>query len=653
MPVDRIGVNRMGVDRISLVLTYAIAGLGIGASLIHLSAACTLLLVAFVAAGIWGDLRGRPLLTSWTLTSLVVVGFLAALALPSSNGPIGRVLAAAIVLLGGKLMAPKAARDHFQVMLLSLLLLVGSAILTADISFALLFMLYLILCTVELVWIPFGTALRGRTVSRGFARRVLLVATGLVVGSIPLVLLFFVGLPRATAPLWRAAPSIEGQVSGFSDHVSLGDIGRIAESNAVALRVEFPEHEGPLPTVPYWRGMVLEATDGVTWQERPYAQDELYSTPVLASGLGETIMQLVYLEPNGERALFGLDRIGLVEGDQVESAVVRDGAAYVTKPVTQRIRYTVLSDPAPLAPTVLDADIRAAGLAVPAGLPPAVADTAAEVVGAERDPYRKTQLLLRHFQAGGYTYSLSPPGGSGHPLDVFLTTKVGYCEHFASAMALMLRTVGVPARMVVGYLGGAYNPNGDYYLVSQRSAHAWVEAYVGGGWLRLDPTPADQGPASTNAQGRVGSATLLMDALRHKWDTMVLGYDLGTQLRMFTSLSGSLGSALRWRPGAVDIAVITVLAATLSVAGVMLRRSGPADPVLALYAGLHRRLRRRGLTRDPAEGPRDFALRASTELPASADTIGRVTDGYVRLRYGGRRLPPDEVKRLREALRRV
>ena len=643
----------MGVDRISLALTYAIAGLGIGASLMHLSAACTFLLVAFVAVGIWGDLRGRPLLTSWTLTSLVVVGFLAALALPSSNGPIGRVLAATIVLLGGKLMAPKAARDHFQVMLLSLLLLVGSAILTADISFALLFMLYLILCTVELVWIPFGTALRGRTVSRGFARRVLLVATGLVVGSIPLVLLFFVALPRATAPLWRAAPSIAGQVTGFSDHVSLGDIGRIAESNAVAFRVEFPERQGPLPTAPYWRGMVLEATDGVTWQERSYARDAPYSMQPLSFGFSATVVQSVYLEPNGERALFGLDRIGLVEGEQVESAVVRDGAAVTTRPVTQRIRYTVLSDPTPLAPAALDADIRAADLAVPAGLPPAVAATAAAVVGAERDPFRKTQLLLQHFQAGGYTYSLSPPGGSGHPLDVFLTTKIGYCEYFASAMTLMLRSVGVPARMVVGYLGGDYNPNGDYYLVKQRSAHAWVEAYVGGGWLRLDPTPADQGPASATAHGRVGSAMLLMDALRHKWDTVVLGYDLRKQLGVFRSLSGGLGRALRWRPGPVDIAVIAVLAVALVGAGVLLRRSGPTDPVLSLYAGLHRRLRRRGLTRDPAEGPRDFALRASTELPGSADTIGRVTDGYVRLRYGGRRLHPDEVKRLRDALRRV
>jgi hypothetical protein len=99
--------------------------------------------------------------------------------------------------------------------------------------------------------------------------------------------------------------------------------------------------------------------------------------------------------------------------------------------------------------------------------------------------------------------------------------------------------------------------------------------------------------------------------------------------------------------------VIAVLVAALTTAGVLLTRGGPADPVLALYSGLHRRLRRRGLIRNPAEGPRDFALRASAELPASADTIGRVTDGYVRLRYGGRRLPPDEVKRLREALRRV
>lgn len=375
--------------------------------------------------------------------------------------------------------------------------------------------------------------------------------------------------------------------------------------------------------------------------------------PMAVPQLRETVAQLVYLEPNGERALFGLDRIGLVDGDQVGSAALRDSAASVTQPITQRIRYTVLSDPAPFAPAALDPGNRAADLAVPTGLPHAVADTAAAVVGAEPDPYRKAQLLLRHFQTGGYTYSLSPPQGSGHPLDVFLTTKIGYCEHFASAMALMLRTVGVPARMVVGYLGGDYNPNGDYYLVSQRSAHAWVEAYVGGGWLRLDPTPVDQGPGSPTAQGRVGSAMLLMDALRHRWDTMVLGYDLHKQVGLFRSISGSLGNAFHWRPGAVDIAVLAALASALAVAGILLRRGGLTDPVISLYSALHRHLRRRGLIRGPAEGPRDFALRASAALPGSADTIGKVTDGYVRMRYGGRRMPPDEVTRLREALRRV
>jgi transglutaminase-like putative cysteine protease len=232
--------------------------------------------------------------------------------------------------------------------------------------------------------------------------------------------------------------------------------------------------------------MVFEATDGVTWQERTYAPGEPYSTSLATSVSGPSVVQLVYLEPNGERALFGLDRVGLVDGDHIGSAVVRDGAAYAAHPVTQRIRYTVLSDPSPFAPTILDPSGRTADLALPAGLPPAVAATAAQMVGTETDPYQKAQLLLQHFQTGGYTYSLSPPQGSGHPLDVFLSTKIGYCEHFASAMALMLRAVGVPARMVVGYLGGDYNRNGDYYLVRQRSAHAWV-GIRRRGWLRLIP----------------------------------------------------------------------------------------------------------------------------------------------------------------------
>lgn len=644
----------MRVDRLSLLLTYAIAGLGIGASVLHLSAPFAALLAVFVAVGVYGDLRGRHPLSSWTVTLLVVVGFLVALALPSPNGPIGRMLAAAIVLMGGKLLAPKAARDQSQVMLLSLLLLVGSAILVGDLSFAPLFLLYLVLCTADLVWIPFGTALSGRTVSRGFVKRVLLVGAGLIVGSMPLVLLFFVALPRAAAPLWRTAPAISTQVSGFSDRVSLGDVSRIAESNAVAFRVEFPEHDGPMQPAPYWRGLTLEATDGVTWEQRPRAADEPGSMIEPGSGPGSTLTQVVYLEANGEQTLFGLDRIILVDGDQVRSAVMDDGAASVAQPITQRIRYTVLSDPAPLAWATLDVRTRAADLELPPGLPPAVAATAAEVVGAARDPDEKARLLLEHFHNGGYTYSLSPPSGAGHPLQVFLTTKIGYCEHFASAMALMLRSVGVPARLVVGYLGGDYNPNGDYYLVRQRSAHAWVEAYIEGqGWLRLDPTPTDQGPGSPTAPGRAGSATLLLDSFRHRWDSMVLGYDLRAQAGLLRSVSDGLGNALRWRPGAADLAVLAVLILAIVVATVLLKRGEPGDPVIALYAGLQRRLDRRGVTRGPAEGPCDFARRASSALPDRADTIDRVTEGYVRARYRGRRLPPDEVKRLRQAVRGI
>ncbi len=642
----------MRADRVSLLLTYAIAGLGVGAALLHMSPPFGLLLVVFAVVGVVWDLRDHHPLGSWVLTTLIVVGFLVAIALPSPNGPVGRLLAASIILLGGKLLAPKTARDQLQVMLLSLLLLVGSAILTANLSFALLFLLYLVLCTIALMWIPFGTDLGRAPVSRAFVRRVSLVGVGLVIGSLPLLVLFFFGLPRSTAPLIRGMTPVSSQVTGFSDKVDLGDVGQIARSSAVAFRVELPERSGPLKETPYWRGGVLEDTDGMAWRvsSRP-----LMSVPWEATGPVDLIAQRIYLEPQGTPTLFGLDRVVAVDGPAVRGALTGEGLALLTSPITRRIRYDALSDPAPVWPVTLDPGTRQANLDVPVGLPAVVAERASEVVGSERDPRRQADLLLAHFHGGGYTYSLDPPQGSGHPLDLFLSrTKTGYCEYFASAMALMLRSLGVPSRVVVGYVGGDYNPTGGYYLVRQSSAHAWVEAYIEGrGWIRYDPTPPSNSPAAPGAPGHAGRLALLLDAARHQWDTVVMGYDLDRQMNLVRSLSSGLGRGLGWKPSPADLAVLALLIGALVVAVVTWRRRGSTDPAVALYETLQRRLRRQGLVREPTEGPRDFAARAASILPERADAIRQVTDGYVRARYGGHRLPPQEARRLQHVARKV
>ncbi|MHB8868034.1 MAG: DUF4129 domain-containing transglutaminase family protein [Thermoleophilia bacterium] len=317
----------------------------------------------------------------------------------------------------------------------------------------------------------------------------------------------------------------------------------------------------------------------------------------------------------------------------------------------------MVSDPSPYLAVEPDPLTLAANLALPSGLPPAVAETARLVAGAERDPYEKALLLVEYFHTG-FTYSLETPRGDGHPLDVFLTqTKTGYCEYFASALALMLRSQGVPARLVAGYLGGDYNSTGSYYLVRQLSAHTWVEAYIPGrGWLRLDPTPPDQGPAAPGTVESPSSAFLAMDWVRLKWDSLVLGYDLERQTAFFNTLAALVVSPFSRRPGLdgiADVLALGLLVVAVAAIIVLWRRGGGENEETALYGRMLRRLRRRGLRRDPAEGPLDFATRASRAVPDRSDSIQRLTTCYLDARYGSRRATHEELRSLGRMIRRL
>jgi len=647
----------MRADRISLALVYSLAAIGVAPAVLNVSPVYAVLLLAFVVVGLYWDLSDRFPLSSWMLNLLVIVGLLGTLALPNQNGLVGRLLAGSILLLGGKLVAPKAARDMLQVMLLSLLLLIGSAILSASVAFLPLFIIYLLLCTITLLWIPFGTVMEHRTVSGPFAKRVGSIAVLLVVGCIPLLLLFFVALPRTPAPLWRGVGPTGAQVTGFSDRVSLGDVAHIARDSSVAFRAELPGRQGPLPQAPYWRGLVLEATDGYTWTARPRAPQETVGRPLPAVGASPLVAQRVYLEPHGQTALFGLDRITSMNTLLPGSTELYEGVLRGARPVRRRIAYDVVSDPSPYLAVEPDPLTLAANLALPSGLPPAVAETARLVAGGERDPYEKALLLVEYFHSG-FTYSLETPLGDGHPLDVFLTqTKTGYCEYFASALALMLRSQGVPARLVAGYLGGDYNSTGSYYLVRQLSAHTWVEAYIPGrGWLRLDPTPPDQGPAAPGTVESPSSAFLAMDWVRLKWDSLVLGYDLERQISFFNTLAAMVVSPFSRRPGLdgiADVFALGLLVVAVAAIIVLWRRGGGENEEAALYGRMLRRLRRRGLRRDPAEGPLDFATRASRALPERSDSIRRLTICYMDARYGSRRATREELRSLGRMIRRL
>ncbi|NLE73569.1 MAG: DUF3488 domain-containing transglutaminase family protein [Actinobacteria bacterium] len=653
----------MKSERVSLILTYALAVLGIGATILHVSLFAAALLVIFATMGLWSDLRKQYPLSGWLLNLLSVAGVLSALALPGAHGVLGRLLSASVVLMGAKLAAPKAPRDRLQIMLLSLLLLVGAAIVSASMSFALLFGLYLILATVNLLWMPFSRSLQGKLVPRYMLRRLSILAAGLLLAAVPFMALFYFGLPRAPASLVPGQLK-STQLSGFTDSISPGTTADIATTNAPALRVVLSEGQGPLDHTPYWRALVFQDTDGTTW----HADTQLQSpaTPLHSDNdpllmQGPLITQTVFLEPLVSPALVALDHPTHLITSTEQADLTRHATLQARRVPLQRVRYQVVSEDSSFLQVALAEEERIRSLALPHRLPPSLLSLALSLTQSTPDPLTKAQTLESHFHSEEYKYSLNlaepAPGETTDPLERFLTTKTGYCEHFASAMALMLRAVGVPSRLVGGYAGGEYNSTGHYYLVRQRSAHAWVEAYIADrGWVRFDPTPPDQGPVAETSSHAVTGFTAFLDTLRLRWYTFVIGYDLHQQLSLFRSIGSWVGIHLAWRP---TKAFATWAAAALGVIALGLgafgwlrirRRYLPAE---SLYRSLERRLARAGLCRRPSEGYLHFAQRAGSHLVAERTAIYTVVHAYVAYRYGNRTFDAAELRDLRQMVRSV
>jgi len=618
----------MNTRVLSLAFAYALCVLAtIAAALAPLPRTGWILLAAAGAAGALWDLRGLVRVPGAVLTVVGLAGFFVSL-LPLHRETLAeQSLTALTFLLALKIFAAKKRRDHLQILAVSLLVIAGAASLQPDLAFGVLLACSLVCGVFALLWLPFSE--EATAVDPGLLRRLSLIGLGLAAASAPITLLLFVLLPRSVNPFWAGLGGRSQGVSGISDHLQLGDVGRVALSREVAFRAEI-EGGGPLPQTPYWRGAVLEVTDGRRWdisgRSRP--------ATTITSAVGKRITYFV--EPHGNRQLFLLETpSGAAIGARTQSI----DAARVLQlplPLARRIRYLGISVPTDRFTERLLPEDRALNLRLPATLPDSIRALAGDIAGSDPDPTGVAARLLAHFSRG-YTYSLQVPSATGDPLESFLLGhRTGYCEYFASALAVLLRTQGIPARVVSGYLGGDYVPAGAYYLVTQASAHAWVEAYIDGAWVRFDPTPASGELGSTYAARQGGRPQLWLDTLRMRWNSWVVQYDAESQLALAQSGAARMRGARRDLRGAVRNAAVALvlLALTLGTIGVV-RRSAP-DPLSKRIARFEKFAARCGAAREPYEGPLDHAERFGRLVRAAGPAVRHFGAMAAACRFGGR-----------------
>lgn len=667
-------------------------------------------------------LGGRPPEISSRLATALVLGYFLFfpfdlwlisrnLAAGSGNPALyGGVLASIHLLLFAtvvRLFSARTRRDYIFLAMLAFAAMLASAILTVDTTFLATLAVFVMLAVSTFagleIWRSSEGAVTAPMEANSAAARRLhssLWITSVCVAAGTLILgaaIFFL-IPRFTAGYLSALNLQPTLLTGFTENVRLGQIGEIKKSTSVVMRIRI---EGdPLRAADtYWRGVALLRFDGRRWSTPPQEStvvesdsSEVYRFPPPALPPEEVrpLRYSVLMEPLATNALFLAawpievrGRFGDANDQPLLVAhhgyLVMDGTGSVFAPAQNslRMQYSALSETVRIPPARLrlagtdyPEAIRDAYLQLPA-LDPRIPQLALQAVEKEKNPYDKAAAIEQYLRKNyGYTLDLTGPEPAS-PLPYFLfERRAGHCEYFASAMVIMLRTLGIPARYITGFLPGQYNDVGGDYIVRASDAHSWVEAYFPKyGWVAFDPTPAGAPPS----HGFLERISFYVDWLQYAWSEWVINYDVGHQItlarnlqqstRDWTAQARSIYSLYRMRLAqrmnrwerrledsrhALPLLLIALVLILMALRGpAMVRwwmaarrlhalRQGKAIPsvVAGEYREMLEMLERRGWIKPPGKTAREFAT--SIGAPELALPVARLTEMYEVARFGNR-----------------
>ncbi len=510
-----------------------------------------------------------------------------------------------IALMVNKLFNLHQRRDFLHLYAISLMTILASAALTNKVWFASIFLAYLLAAVWTLLLYHLtketeesashsvkrsGSIERFRATSR-ITARFFWTTNGMAVGAFGLTLVIFFALPRIGAGFFQKSRGEGLRMSGFSERVDLGAIGSIKLDPSVVMRVELPDFTSDHAERLYLRGMAYDHYSGNSWSNSFTHRRLLAELPVgtfrVRGGLtggsvqqrSPILRQAILLEPLDTPVLFGAPSVETITGELLGVQIDTMGALYLSYPSGSRVPYEVASRINRLMPE------ERAALSIPypdtirkryLQLPPLSAqimELTHQIIRNAKTPHDRITRIKEHLLQN-YRYSLDV--GSPvlvRPLDEFLfQRKTGYCEHYATAMVIMLRIAGIPARLVTGFLATEWNDFGNYFTVRQQDAHAWVEVFFPlSGWITVDPTPTAGGVPSDLWWVSFGR---MMDSVRLRWDRFFVQYSGSDQMAVVQGIRES-GDTLRSKfseslitllaPVSVGLAVLTSMSTTLNL----------------------------------------------------------------------------------------
>jgi transglutaminase-like putative cysteine protease len=444
-----------------------------------------------------------------------------------------------------KLFQEKSDKDYLYLILLSFLQILAASSLTIDMSFVATLFLFLVGLVSTLMSFDMYRSERkasaqtvdvaGPLGGMSLWATIWIILTGMG--------LFFV-IPRVGTGYFSRVDTNPMMLSGFTESVQLGDIGQVKLSSAVVMHAR--QISGTPFSVLKWRGISLDVFDGHNWYKTDRRRVPVQRSPDGAFRIrpvDSTSTPLLYdilLEPLATSTVFGPHQIRSISGLQQGLEVDADESVYTRFQTLRRVQYEVQSEIPKRTGVVgvskqdenIPPEINSKYLQLPNDLDPRVRQLALDITGRGTSLIDKASLVEGYLKRN-YRYTLTLTWTPGpQPISTFLfDAKTGHCEYFASSMAILLRSVGIPTRLVNGFLMGEYNPVGGDYIIRQSDAHSWVEVYIPErGWLEFDPTPPDPNYRELNLAMQVSQ---YIDAMQLYWNSYILIYDSGAQVQLF------------------------------------------------------------------------------------------------------------------------
>ncbi|WP_062270060.1 transglutaminase TgpA family protein [Endozoicomonas arenosclerae] len=563
------------------------------------------------------------------------------------------VLAAGYAL---KLLEMKSRRDALVVVYIGYFL-VATAVLFSQ---TLLQTLYLVFCLVVLIAAQQAMFRRSASIP---VKSSIQFAGSLALQAAPLTILLFILVPRI-GPLWSVPLPDNSARTGLTDAMTPGDIARLSRSDELVFRARFKE-DVPPPRQRYWRAVVLDQFDGETWRQT----DKSFSVPGGQSGNWisrepenkgwwlnrQTEYQYeVMMEPTGKPWLYTLGPVGSVVEN---SFFYRSMRLAADQPVETRYLYS-LDGTRPLSRSITMPDwLKELNVQLPESGNERSGQLAKELFSqSSHDPVKMAGRVLSLFRNDEFYYTLSPPLYSqSSSIDQFLFEgQRGFCAHYAGAFTYMMRSVGIPARVIGGYQGGEYKEDENLIQVRQFDAHAWVEIWVAGqGWLRFDPTAAvSPQRIESGLEAAVGgsevflpdnplslyryrqlsvlnSLRLAFEKAEYQWQRSVVNYKQDEQEAFLRELLGN--KDFYWRQGVALSAGIALILALLSLT--LLYRRQKLSPLKKYYQAFCRKMARRGFTPESGEAELSFARRVAEMDKEIAEPVMAFARLYVKAAY--------------------